>query len=200
MSLPAAMLTAFEFLAVAAGVGYAVLAARRNRLCWIVGAVASALAGVLYAANALPMQAGLQVFYIGMSVYGWMGWTRNTHAGEMNVGVWPLRSHLIAAVILVVVSFATAQLLAASTRAAWPVLDSLTTWFSLLATWLAARGRLENWVYWIVIDGVLVFLSFMQGSTGLTLLNLMLVAIAAAGFIAWRRRLRAQAALAPAAA
>jgi nicotinamide mononucleotide transporter len=138
------------------------------------------------------MQAALQVFYLGMSVYGWMGWTRNTQAGEVNVGVWPLRSHVVAALIIVALSFATAQLLAIGSQAAWPLLDSLTTWFSLLATWLAARGRIENWLYWMVIDGVLVFLSIMQGSVGLTVLNLMLVAIATAGYVAWRRRLRAQ--------
>ena len=56
----------------------------------------------------------------------------------------------------------SARWLAAETDAAWPLLDSLTTWFSLLATWLAARAKLENWLYWIVIDGVLVFLFYVQ--------------------------------------
>ena len=59
----------------------------------------------------------------------------------------------------------------AETDAAWPLLDSLTTWFSLLATWLAARAKLENWLYWIAIDGVLVFLFYVQGLPFLALLN-----------------------------
>ena len=40
------------------GVGYAVLAARRNRLCWISGAVSSACAALVAGLSALPMQAG----------------------------------------------------------------------------------------------------------------------------------------------
>jgi nicotinamide mononucleotide transporter len=96
-------------------------------------------------------------------------------------------------VVIVGLSLGSASLLTANTdAAAWPRLDSLTTWFSLLATWLAARGRIENWLYWVVIDLVLVFLSYKQGSMPMALLNLLFIAIAIGGFIAWRRRFQAQ--------
>ena len=88
-------------------------------------------------------------------------------------------------------SFAAARVLAAETQAAWPLLDSLTTGFSLLATWLAARAKLENWLYWIAIDGVLVFLFYVQDLPFLALLNVLFIGIAAGGFIAWRRKLNA---------
>jgi len=95
--------------------------------------------------------------------------------------------------LITLVSFANASLLVANTdAAAWPRLDSLTFWFSLLATWLTARGRLETWLYWIVIDVVLVFLSYKQGSMPMALLNFLFIAIAIGGFIAWRRRFQAQ--------
>jgi nicotinamide mononucleotide transporter len=106
--------------------------------------------------------------------------------------MWPYPSHLIAALVVTALSFATAQLLAAETKAAWPLLDSLTTGFSLLATWLAARAKLENWLYWIVIDGVLVFLFYVQDLPFLAFLNVLFIGIAAGGFVAWRRRLHAQ--------
>ena len=127
-----------------------------------------------------------------MSVYGWLSWTRSAAQGELPVGMWPYPSHLIAALVVTALSFATAQLLAAETKAAWPLLDSLTTGFSLLATWLAARAKLENWLYWIVIDGVLVFLFYVQDLPFLAFLNVLFIGIAAGGFIAWRRRLHAQ--------
>ena len=47
MILPSELLTAFEILAMLTGAGYAILAARRNRLCWVAGAVSSALAALL---------------------------------------------------------------------------------------------------------------------------------------------------------
>jgi nicotinamide mononucleotide transporter len=108
------------------------------------------------------------------------------------VGLWPQSWHIGAALALMALSFFSARWLAAETDAAWPLLDSLTTWFSLLATWLQARALLEHWLYWIVIDGVLVFLFYARGRLWLALLNTIFIAIATAGFVAWRRRFKTQ--------
>jgi nicotinamide mononucleotide transporter len=178
-------------LALVTGVAYAVLAARRNRLCWVAGAVSSACAAVLSATGKLPLQAALQVFYIGMSFYGWWSWTRSG-SSELSVGVWPPAWHVGAALLLVGVSILSAYWLRPGALAAWPFLDSLTTSFSLFATWLAARARLENWLYWIVINAIMVFLFYAQEVWGMAVLSLLLMGIAFSGFIAWRRRYREQ--------
>jgi nicotinamide mononucleotide transporter len=191
VTFPTGALRSLEILAMVAGVGYAVLAARRNRLCWISGAVSSACAAIVAAVQLLPMQSALQVFFVGMSVYGWLSWTRSAATGELPVSLWPPVRHLVAALVLIALTFVSARLLATETNAAWPLLDSLTTWFSLFATWLAARAKLENWLYWIVIDGVLVYLFYVQDLPFLALLNALFIAIAAGGFIAWRRRIAA---------
>jgi nicotinamide mononucleotide transporter len=185
-------LEAVNGLALASGVTYAVLAARRNRLCWIAGAVSSACAAILCALNKLPMQAGLQIFYVGMSVYGWWSWKRHSSEGQLVIGVWPLGWHLGAALVLTFLSLVSAYWLRPADVAAWPLLDSVSTWFSLLATWLAARAKLENWLYWIVINALMVFLFYAQKVWGMALLSVFLVVIAGAGFIGWRRRLQAQ--------
>lgn len=193
MTLPSGVIRSIEILALLAGIGYAVLAANRNRLCWIAGAVASACMAVVSGVRLLPMQAGLQIFYVGMSAYGWWNWTRSTSEGELSVGVWPFAWHIAAALVLIVLTYLSATFLAAETKAAWPLLDSLTTWFSLFATWLTAKARLENWLYWIAIDGVLVYLFYVQDLPFLALLNVLLIGIAGAGYVAWRRRFQAQA-------
>jgi nicotinamide mononucleotide transporter len=185
-------INAFEILATLAGVAYVILAARRNRLCWIIGAFSSAFIAVISALSGLPMQASLQVFFVVMSVYGWWSWKRSSAQGELPVGLWPQSWHIGAALALMALSFFSARWLAAETDAAWPLLDSLTTWFSLLATWLQARALLENWLYWIVIDGVLVFLFYARGRLWLALLNTIFIGIATAGFVAWRRKFKTQ--------
>src|SRR5204863_9994670 len=129
--------------------------------------------------------------FVGMSVYGWWSWSRSAEQGELPISLWPLSWHVGAACAITLLAVLSAHVLATETGAAWPLLDSLTTGFSLLATWLAARAKLENWLYWIVIDGALVFLFYAQGLPFLALLNVSFIAIAAYGFIAWRRRLLA---------
>lgn len=192
MTVSPGVLHSLNLLALTTGVLYAVLAARRNRFCWISGAVSSACAAVLSALSQLPMQAALNVFYIGMSFYGWWSWARRSYQGELNVSLWPYSWHLGAAVAIVALSLASAYLLRAGTAAAWPLLDSLTTFFSLLATWLAARGKLENWLYWVVINTVTIYLFAAQRAWGMAVLSALLTVIAAAGYITWRRRLREQ--------
>jgi nicotinamide mononucleotide transporter len=185
-------LAVLNAVALVTGVAYAVLAARRNRLCWIAGAISSACAAILSGTNQLPMQAALQVFYVAMSAYGWWSWVRSSSNGQLTVGLWPVRWHLGAALLIIGISFGSARWLVPGDAAAWPLLDSLTTWFSLLATWLAARARLENWLYWIVINGVMVFLFYAQKVWGMALLSVILMVIAAGGFVAWRRKYQAQ--------
>jgi len=192
VTLSGEVLKTFEMLALLAGVAYTVLAALRNRLCWIAGALGSALLAWLSGLQHLPMQAGLQAFYVGMSAYGWWQWTRSSTAGQLPIAAWPLRRHIVAALGITLLSFLSAHWLAEKTKAAWPLLDSLTTWFSLFATWLQAHAKLENWLYWIAIDGVLVFLFYMQELPYIALQFAILTVLAAAGYIAWRRRLRLQ--------
>ena len=97
------------------------------------------------------MQAVLQVYYVVISIYGWWHWTREEETrGSLVVTTLPGNRHVVVALVVVVFSALTARWLAYHTHAAWPFLDSLTTWGSLYATWLEARVKLENWLYWLV--------------------------------------------------
>jgi nicotinamide mononucleotide transporter len=181
-----------EVAATLLGVAYSLLAVRRHRYCWIAGAGSSALLAYLAAGRALPMQAALQAFYVVMSAYGYWQWKRAAASTELPVGFWPWTHHIAVAVVLVALSFASARVLSAETQAAQPFLDSLTTWFSLFATWLVARARIENWLYWIVIDGLLVVLFAKQGLSFISLLYAIYLLIAFFGFGSWLRKYRAQ--------
>jgi len=180
-----------EAVSVALGLAYSVLAIRRSRWCWVTGGLSSAIMIYLSLNARLPMQAALQVYYVVISVYGWWYWTREEEAqGTLLVSTWPLRKHLAACVAVVLISALTARWLATQTQAAWPFLDSLTTWGSLYATWLQARVKLENWLYWICIDSVLAFLFGTQGLYFVALLSVLYLGFSAVGFIKWLRTYR----------
>jgi nicotinamide mononucleotide transporter len=179
-----------EAVSVALGLAYSVLAIRKSRWCWVTGGLSSAIMIYLSLTARLPMQAALQVYYVVISVYGWWYWTREQEAqGVLVVSTWPIRKHLAACAAVVLVSAVTARWLA-QTQAAWPFLDSLTTWGSLYATWLQARVKLENWLYWICIDSVLGFLFGAQGLYFVALLSVLYLGFSAVGFIRWLRTYR----------
>lgn len=180
-----------EILSVLLGVAYLVLAVRRSRWCWVAGGISTAILAVLALRAHLPMQSALNVYYVAMAVYGFQHWSAPGDAAP-RISIWPARWHLIACAAIVVLSIATARFLARETQAAWPYLDSLTTWASLFTTWLVARMKLENWVYWLLIDAAQVFLYAAQRLYLIALLNAVYVVLAVAGFVSWRRTYQAE--------
>lgn len=181
---------ALEVCALTLGLAYAVLAVRRNRYCWVSGGLSSAILVGLAAQAQLPMQAGLNLYYVVMSVYGWWRWTAEG-AEAQRIGTWPLWAHALGLAAVFAAAAATAQLLAADTRAAHPFLDSVTTWASLLTTWLVAQVKLESWLYWIAIDLALAGLFASQGLYITALLFVIYLGISAVGFASWLRQYRA---------
>jgi nicotinamide mononucleotide transporter len=185
--------SALEFLAVVLGVVYVLLILKRNRLGWLAGAGSSIIYVYLAARAHLPMQSLLQFYYVVMSVYGWRNWTRAQQQGG-GIGRWRLRNHVLALLAIVLLSILTAHWLRLATHAAWPYLDSLTTWISLFATWLVARLKLENWLYWISADSVMAYLFAAQGYPFTAGLFLTYMVIAVFGFREWLQKFRLQSA------
>jgi nicotinamide mononucleotide transporter len=182
-----------EVVAVVTGIAYILLIVRRNRLGWIVGAASSCIYVWLAAQARLPMQSGLQAYYVVMAVYGWFSWTRNQRVQGGRIFHWGWKRHVLAIAVIGIAGVLSARWLAAETHAAWPLLDSLTTGISLLATWLVARSVLENWLYWIVADAVMIFLFTQQGHPFTAGLFAVYLVIATQGYRTWLRQYRAQA-------
>ena len=184
--------SALEVLAVVLGVIYLLLILKRYRLGWVAGAGSSAIYVYLSARARLPMQSALQVYYVLMAAYGWRVWTRSRQQPGGGISRWPLQRHVLAVAALLGLSVLTAQWLRRETHAAWPYLDSMTTWTGLFATWLVARMKLENWLYWIGADLVTVFLFGAQGYPFTAALFLTYMIIAVFGYREWLRKYRQQ--------
>jgi nicotinamide mononucleotide transporter len=178
-----------EVVAVVMGLAYVLLTVRRNRWCWVAGGISSLILAVLAAQSRLPMQSGLQVWYVLMSVYGWLQWSQPA-AGR--IVVWSAGRHLAGVIASLAVAALAARWLAAETQAAWPLLDAATTTLSLFATWQVARMVRESWLYWIVIDAVLLVLYATQGLMLTAVLFAIYWVVAVAGYIAWRRQWQQQ--------
>jgi nicotinamide mononucleotide transporter len=178
--------------AVLSGVAYVLLIMRRSRWGWLAGAASSSIYVYLSALARLPMQSVLQGYYVVMAAFGWWSWTRNATEQGGRIYRWSSRQHALALLLIGGMSALSARLLASETHAAWPLLDSLTTWTSLVATWMVTRSVLENWWYWIAADSVMVFLFARQGYPYTAGLFATYMIIACFGFRAWRRRLRLQ--------
>ncbi len=116
----------------------------------------AAFAGVLFAIlcyrKKIYAEVALHVFYIGMAAYGALG-LEGFDSREIT-----LQAHFTWLGAGAIGTLAVAWYLRAKTDARLPILDAFTTVFALVATWLMVNYVHENWLYWIIIDGVAIFL------------------------------------------
>ncbi len=152
-------MSAWETAAVVLGVAYLLLAMRESLWCWYAAFISTAIFLVLFWEVGLLMESGLQVYYLAMAVYGWWQWQHGSEGEtELAISSWGGRQHMTALLLVMVLSATSGALLEQFTGAALPYLDSFTTWGSIVTTWMVARKILENWLYWLVIDSVSIYL------------------------------------------
>ena len=179
-----------ELIAVIFAVAYLVLAIRQNIWCWICAGISTALYVYLFAIAKLYMESLLNVFYFGMAIYGWSVWRSGEAEKELPVTVWPMSIHTYAISIIVFFTAGTGFLLARFTDAAYPYVDSATTFAAIWATFLVARKILENWWYWLVIDVVSIFIYWTRGLEATAVLFIVYILLIPIGLIAWTRSYR----------
>jgi nicotinamide mononucleotide transporter len=167
------------------GILYVLLAVRQIRWCWVFAFVSTALYLGVFARTGLVMQAGLQAFFLAIAVYGWLSWSGPTGARPRVTQSWP--TQVVALVIVLAVSEATARVLASETQSVDPRLDAISTWASVYATWLQARKVRQNWLWWIGIDLLIAWLCARHGLYLSALLYGLFVVLAGLGWREWSR-------------
>ena len=184
-----ATVSALESVAVVAGLLYVILAARSNIWCWPAAFIGTGASVVLLWNVSLLMDSALNGFYLVMAVYGFWQWRYGGEQGSpLKIGSWPVSQHLVACCIIIVLSLSLGFWLDNSTSAAWPYVDSATTVSAVIATFMVAKKILENWLYWIAIDVVSVWIYWERELYMYAVLFVLYSVIAVFGFMIWQRQ------------
>jgi nicotinamide mononucleotide transporter len=199
--IAAQAMSIWEVVAVILGVAYLVLAMRQNILCWYAALGSTAIFSWLFWDVSLVMESGLNVYYLIMAVYGWWVWRGNAEQNKVNssemikaveIKSWSLFRHALIIVGIVLISLATGYGLEKNTSAALPYLDSFTTWGAVITTYMVAQKVLENWLYWLVIDTVAIYLYIDRELYLTALLMAIYVVLAVLGWFIWLKEYRQQ--------
>ena len=181
-----------ETIAVICAVLYLLLAIRENIWCWFFAGVSTAIYVWLFIVAKLYMESLLNVFYFAMAVYGWYSWRGGQSLGhELPVTKWPVRTHAVALGVIALLVAVVGGWLARNTDAAFPFIDSATTFSAMWATFLVARKVLENWWYWLVIDVVSVFIYWSRGLELTSVLFVIYIVMIPFGLYRWTRSWKA---------
>lgn len=178
---------------------------RRKIWAWPVGIIGNVLLFTVFMGSVfgspvyanLLGQAGRQIMFIVVSIYGWYRWkqTRNSSmndAGEtVGDAVAPRWAGVKARWLLVIAMVAGTAILTpifrmlGSYEPVWA--DAWIFMGSLLATYGMAKGWVEFWLIWVVVDLVGVPLLFSAGYYASAIMYIFYGAFTLTGFFVWWR-------------
>jgi nicotinamide mononucleotide transporter len=180
-----------EVAAAVLAVLYLLLAIPQRVSCWVAAFVSSCLyVWVMFGAR-LYMDSVLNGFYAIMATYGFWQWQRGPGGAGLAVCRWPWQRHALGFAAILGCSVVNWYLLHRFTHAASPFIDSMVTWSSVFATYLAARKVYENWYWWLIIDSASIGLFYTRGLHLTMLLFAVYLALIVIGMQQWRRSLPA---------
>lgn len=176
-----------------------ILVARRNILTWPVGIVAVILFGALFYQINLYADVAEQVYYLITGVVGWYMWGSVKHRDGSDKKVLittnSLRTNLLWIGAIAIVSAIATWVLSNvhmwapaifPEPAALPAIDATTTIMSFAAQFLMMQRKLENWILWIVVDVVAVWLYWYKDVPFVSLLYLVFLFNAIYGYVSWK--------------
>lgn len=175
----------------ALGLIYIFLSIRQRIWTWPVGLLTSLLYCVVFFQSKFYADMALQVYYVGVSIYGWYHWLRgNTgNPGKLPVTATPRRYWIPLLVISLLLFLLISFVLKTFTDSPVPVGDGFTTAFSLTATWMLARKYLEHWLIWIVVDLLSAVLYATKDLWATVVLFAVYTGMAVAGYLEWKKEL-----------
>ena len=176
-----------ESLAVFFSLIYVILAAKENIWCWGAALISVSLyVYICYSAKLYP-ETGLQIFYLIMAIIGYFTWNKKN---KEKIKEWSEFKHLIIITLGALFSFIMGFYFFTYTDSAMPIIDSLTTVFSIIATYMVVKKVLGNWLYWIVIDLLSVYMYFHRDLHLTSLLFIAYTTIAVYGYVSWCKRIK----------
>src|SRR5699024_3612618 len=113
-------------------------------------------------------QAGRQIMFITVSVYGWVQWRKSQQAGSADDSAivpewasWPVRIGLVVTLVGATILLTPVFRALGCFEPVWA--DAWTFVGSLLATFGMAKGWVEFWLIWVIVDVVGVPVLFLAG-------------------------------------
>jgi nicotinamide mononucleotide transporter len=184
-------MSAIEIVAVILGIANILLIIRRSVWNFPVAIAMVALYFVIFREAKLYSDAGLQVFFAAVNLYGWWSWHRNqADAGEVVVRRLPALGYALWIAGTVAAIWGWGAFMRTYTDASYPYWDASVAMLSVAGQILMTRRFIENWHWWIVVNLISIPLYAAKElylTAGLYGVFLML---AIAGLVAWRKALR----------
>ncbi len=173
-----------ELFATLFGLIYLVLIIKENKWGWIAGVFSSLLYVIICICSELFIQAGLQGLY---AILGFLGFFKWNSKNKLITAV-PLINKLWLLVYAIILTFGIGFCMSFTSQKS-PYLDSFLGVFGLIATYLTTEKQIENWIIWIIVNGLSMFLFFQEELFMSTFLFLLYFCLSIYGYLNWKKEI-----------
>lgn len=162
----------------------------RSVWCWPTGLIQVLLFIFVFYDAKLYSDLLLHVIYVFLQLYGWHCWTRKA-ANDDSLIVLSLPRRVLGGWVVITIAgtIALGWAMAHWTDASLPYPDAFTTTASLVAQFLLARRYIQNWLFWICVDVVAIWVYFTKELNATAVLYLAFLIMASIGLVIWYKRL-----------
>ena len=172
---------------------YLYLSIREKSALWIFGFISSLLYIFVFFESKLYADMSLSFYYLGVSIFGWITWQQKTtqlqdtklHITRIS-GKKQLLQYVLGTLIAYLAYYLILQYLTDSTI---PAADSVVGALSVIATWMLAKKKIENWLIWIVVDAFAAGLYFYKELYPTAILFVNYTVMAVVGYKQWKKTL-----------
>ena len=180
-----------EVLGVLFSLLYLYFSIRQNILLWPAGILSALLYMLVFFRSKFYADMGLNAYYLVISIYGWIHWSRGRKQGhdELPVSHAGIRLAAILSGITLIAFLIIGWFLDRFTDSPVPYWDAFTTAVSFTATWMLARKIVEHWFLWIIVDAVSMGLYLYRGLYPTMFLFLVYSFMAIIGYRQWRQNM-----------
>ena len=175
-----------EIFAVIFALLYLFLAMRQHIACWYAAFISTFIYILIYWDVSLYMESILNVYYLLMAIYGWFSWNKKSKIDKNFIISWSYINHSIVITLILILTISSGFYLS-KTDAVYPYLDSFTTWASVITTFMVAQKVLSNWIFWIIINSVAIFLNFDRELYFTVYLLMIYQLMSVYGYYQWRK-------------
>lgn len=179
-------LEAIEIIATLFGLVFLILIIFEKKIGWWFGIAGSFISIYLFFYQKLYAEAILYTYYVIIGFYGYYLWNKNKLA-PIIVKQWSLVNHAILIFSSILLALGLGYVLKKYTDADKPYIDAYTTIFSFSASYLEAKKILSTWLYWIVINGVTIWLYYSKELNYYGILTIIYFIASFWGYYSWRK-------------
>jgi nicotinamide mononucleotide transporter len=181
-------MSAIEIAAVLLGIMNIVLIIRRSVWNFPVAIVMVSLYFMIFREAKLYSDAGLQVFFAAINLYGWWSWHRNkADTGKVAVRRLSTLGYALWIAGSVAAIWGWGTFMGSYTQTSYPYWDASVAMLSVAGQILMTRRFVENWHYWIIVNLISIPLYMVKGLHPTAGLYGVFLVLAIAGLIEWRK-------------